>query len=637
MHKLIFSRFGLLVLAVVTLVVIGLANTAVKTVRMDLTENKLFTITDGSKNIIAGLERSVEMKLFFSDKLTQEKADLREFRNYALRVKELLAEYALLSDGKITLTVIDPEPFSEAEDEAAEYGVQSVPVSFGGDEFYFGMVVIADGGAQETIPFFQPDREEFLEYEISELLAKLGKQKIPMVGVLTSLQLRGGFDMATRQPTPAWSIMQQIEGTFDVQSIPVTTTEIPSDVDILFVAHPKDLSEETLYAIDQYVLGGGKAVIFVDPHAEQDQPMGGMMADPTVAQNSQLDLLFEQWGIELLENKVLGDAGKSMMVSLGRGYQPIRHLGLQSFDIENFPEEDLVTSQLETINVASAGILKKRDGSEITFEPVIQSSELAMPLDAEQFKMLRDPTILAEGFKATKERYTVAARISGKAKTAFPDGAPEVTADEDTSTEGETEADVTKEPKPHLSESSENIHLLVVADTDILSDRLWVQVQDFFGQRVAQAWADNGDFVMNSLEYMSGSSDLISIRSRGKFSRPFTVVQDLQRDAESRFQEKEKELNQRLMETEQKLAELQQQKEGENILQMSPEQEQALVNFQDEKLKIRKQLRDVRHQLDKDIRDLGTQLKLINILSVPLLLTVIAIIFAWGRGRRKME
>ncbi|MBV1881387.1 MAG: Gldg family protein [Pseudomonadales bacterium] len=635
--KLLFSGVGLGLVAIITVVMIGISNGVMNTARFDLTENQLYTVSEGTKNIVEGLEQPVELYFFYSNEVTKEIPDLR---HYAKRVEELLQEYELLAPDKITLHVIDPVPFSEEEDQAMEYGLQGVaPSAISGDKIYFGLVGKNAAGSQEIIGFFQPNKEQFLEYELSQMLYRLSHEKSTVIGLMSSLQMQGGFDMASRQPTPAWMLMSEIDRVFDVNTVDLTAKEIDKEIDVLMIVHPKDLPDRTLYAIDQFVLRGGKAMIFVDPNAELDIPMGGMPSDPSVTKTSELKKLFDQWGVELTENSVLGDAKYAMVVGMGRESRSIRHLGLQGYGPANFVGRDVVTDQLELINVGTAGILSQREGATTDFTPLIESSSESMPIDLALFNNLRDPAMLADGFIPTGDSYAVAARVKGIVNTAFPDGAPNV---EEVNTEDadaevspvDSDQEVEDVGTSHLKVSKSEINVLIVADTDILTDRLWVRVQDFFGQRVASPWANNADFIVNGLEHLSGSSDLIGIRSRGQFSRPFTRVQEIQRLAEEKFRKSEKELSLRLQETERELMALQEPPEN-GILSLSEEQEQELIKFQDEKAKIRKQLRDVQHQLNKDIKDLGAGLKIINIAAVPLILTLFALGFALIKRRRE--
>ena len=339
-----------------------------------------------------------------------------------------------------------------------------------------------------------------------------------------------------------------------------------------------------------------------------------MMPAPPTEQSSNLNRLTEAWGLTLRDNVVLGDSQAALAVDSGAG-TPVRHLAIVGMESENFSSDDIVTSSLESINLATAGILDISEEPPGSIEPLITSSTYSMPLDSFQFQFMSDPQDLMRAFSPTGEQYVVAARISGSAPSAFPDGLE--------NSEGE-----------HLTQT-QDINVILIADTDILADRLWVQVQNFFGQRIASPWANNGEMVINALDNLSGGASLISIRSRGRFTRPFDVVQDLRREAEASYQESADDLQSQLVETEQRLTELQSAQSEGNLFGPSPEQEQALVQFQQDKLIIRKQLRDVRHQLDRDIELLGSTLKFINIALIPILMTLLLLAMNVLRLRRE--
>ena len=613
MNKKYYSGVGLVVLGIGFLVFTLLNNLLLNSWRLDLTENNLYTLSEGSEEIISAIDEPINLYFFFSEKSSE---DLTQLRSYATRVEELLEEYALIGDGKINLSVIDPEPFSEEEDQAAEFGLQSVPINAAGDELYFGLAATNALDDMEVISFFQPDKEEFLEYEISKLVQSLSVAEKPTVGVLSSIDVQASMNQQTFQMTPAWMVIEQLEQLFNVESLSTDIESLPVDVDILLVIHPKQLSETLLFAIDQFVMAGGKLLAFVDPLAESDRPQQAspMMPAPPTEQSSNLNRLTEAWGVTLRDNVVLGDSQAALAVDSGTG-TPVRHLAIVGMESENFSGDDIVTSSLESINLATAGILDISDAPPGTIEPLITSSAYSMPLDSFQFQFMSDPQDLMRAFSPTGEQYVVAARISGSAPSAFPEGIE--------NSEGE-----------HLTQT-EDINVILVADTDILADRLWVQVQIFFGQRIASPWANNGEMVINALDNLSGGASLISIRSRGRFTRPFDVVQDLRREAEASYQESADDLQAQLAETEQQLTELQSAQSEGNLFGLSPEQEQALVQFQQEKLKIRKQLRDVRHQLDSDIELLGSTLKFINIALIPILMTLLLLAMNVLRLRRE--
>ena len=609
MKRLMYSGVGLLLLAAAFLAFNMVSGLAFTNARLDLTEQKLYTISDGTRQILRELDEPINLHFYFSDKAAK---DLVALRNYARRVEEMLKAYERAADGKIRLRLVDPEPFSEDEDKASAFGLQAVPITQGGEQLYFGLAGTNGVDDTQVIPFFQPDQEEFLEYEISRLVQSLANPQRPVVGVLSGLAVNGGFDFASQQPTPPWMFMEEIRQLFQIESLKTDVDLIPDNVSVLLLIHPKNLPEQTLYAIDQFVMRGGKLLAFVDPHSEADTGMG--MPGEGLDRASDLEPLFQAWGLRLVPDQVVGDGRYGMAVGMGQGQAPVRHVGWLNLDASALDQDDVSTAGLEVLTYASGGILEPLEGASTRFLPLVRSSDNAMPFSAQRFAMLRNPGELIRELKPTGERYTLAARVQGPAKTAFPDGI-----------EGR---------KDGLKEAA-NINVIAVADVDMLTDRMWVQVQDFFGQRMPQPWADNAGFAINALDNLAGSDALISVRSRGRYSRPFVVVDALQRDAEARFRQKEEALQQRLAETEQQLAALQQNQDPTKLLELSPEQQAAVQRFLQEKLKIRKELREVRFQLNADIEALGRTLKMINIALVPALLTLGALALALWRRRRR--
>lgn len=596
--------------------------------RLDLSENGLYSLSEGTERILSSIEQPVTLTLFFSDKASSQ---LPALRTYAQRVEELIEEYVNLSGGKLIFEKVDPEPFSEAEDEAALAGLQGVPVGARGDVVYFGLRIKNDSGAEEVIPFMQPDREAYLEYELTKLISSLAKNALPKVAVYSGLDIQGGFDYMTRQSRPAWTMLDYIQQGFQVEWIEDDATEI-SDVDVLLLIAPQNISEKLSFAIDQYVIGGGRAIIFLDPYAETMANQGSM---PSVQRSDLADLL-PNWGIKLREDVFVTDFANSMVVGVGQSRNPVRHIGLISINPQESLDDttqDIVVYGLESLNWSSAGILDSVEGADAKVTPLILSSDQAQPRASELLTQLADPQTLMNDFAPTGERYLLAAKVTGKAKSAFPDGIryseekvkPEAESGEDAAdaekAEAEPEMVDVSLPAKHLE--TENLRLMVVSDSDLLSDRLWVQVQSFFGQQIVSPWADNGSFLVNALENFSGHPDLIEIRSQGRFNRPFEKVEALRLDAEARFLEQQKRLEDELSATEAKLVELEQLRGETDAAMFSEEQAAELEKFQAEKLSIRKQLREVQHQLDQDIEALGTRLKLINIFLVP------SLIFLW--------
>ncbi|MDM8349328.1 Gldg family protein [Pseudomonas sp. sp1636] len=609
MKKLMVSGAGLVLIALAFLAFNLFASLSLTGARLDLTEQKLYTISSGTRQILAELEQPVELNFFYSDAASK---DLPALRTYAKRVEEMLKAYQREAGDRLKLNIIDPVPFSADEDKAAEFGLQGIPLRQGGDSIYFGLAGKNAEGQTQVIPFFALDQEEFLEYELSRLLQSLAKPERPVVGVLSGLQINGGFDMQARQPTPPWMVMEEIRQLFQLERLKADVDLIPERVSVLLLVHPKNLPQQTLYAIDQFVLRGGKLLAFVDPFSEADtqaEMPGEMMLD----KSSDLEPLFKAWGLRLVPDQVLGDGAYAMSVSMGQDQRPVRHAAWLSLPKGALDADDISTAALESLTVASAGMLEPLEGAKTRFIPLIQSSQYAMPFDVKRFAMLQNPEELIRELQPSGARYSIAARIDGPAPSAYPDGI---------------------EGRKDGLKQADNINVIVVADTDLLSDRMWVQVQDFFGQRIPQPWADNAGFAINALDNLAGSEALISVRSRGRFSRPFEVVESIQREAEARFREKEQTLQARLAETEQKLAALQRSDDPSKALELTPEQQTTLRQFLQEKLKIRKELREVRYQLNADIEALGGTLKFVNIALMPLLLTL-GVLALWLWRRRK--
>lgn len=607
---------SLLLLGVLLVAVLTIGNVVLRGARIDLTGNRLYTLSQGTKNILADIDEPINLYFFYSDRATQ---DIPLLRNYSVRVRELLEEMAAKSGGKLRLNVIDPLPFSEDEDRASSFGLQALPVGAAGESVFFGLAGTNSTDGQSVIPFFQPDKEVFLEYDIAKLVHSLVVGKKPAVGVISGLNVAPGFDPATRQMRDGWAFYQELGDLFDLRQLnPAATTKIDDEIGTLLLIHPKGFSDELSYAIDQFVMRGGRLVVFVDPYAERDDS-GNDPENPQAAmfakRDSDLPTLFKAWGIDYDPGKVVLDAANALPVQTTPNAPPTRHLAILGLGKDSLSQDEIPTAQLESINFSTAGQFKLAEGSALKLIPFVQSSGDAMLYDAEQLKFMPDPEQLYERFAATKEHYVIAGRLEGRLKTAYPDRVGE----------------------GHLGETKAPATIVLVADTDMLSDRLWVQVQNFFGQKLMNAFANNGDLIINIVDNIAGSADLIGIRGRATSARPFTTVEAIKRQADQRFRQKEQELQQQLADTEQKLNQLQQGKSAESATILTPEQQAELERFRDDKVRIRKDLRQVRRQLDADIESLGSKLKLVNIGLMPLLITVGALALLWWRRRERSK
>jgi len=636
---------GGLVLAVILLFAVNIFSaTAFRSMRLDLTEEQLYTLSEGTKNILSTLEDPVTLQLFLSQK---QATRLPGISSYAVRVQELLEEYRRASNGLLRVRVIEPEPFSEDEDRAVGYSLTAVPLSDSGDVFYFGLVAGGPTGAEALIPFFSPDREAFLEYDLTNLIYQTIYPDKKVIGIISFLAMGDKLHglQQTRQ-SYSWVVLDQIRQHFEVRTLDKDIEYIPPEVGVLMLVHPKKLSAKTLYAVDQFVLRGGRALVFVDPHSEADSQESAMLGGMSVVgsgTSSNLDPLFMAWGIEFLPSKVIGDIRLAERVRFqadSRSSVTDYPIWIRLSDAE-MDKDDMITANLDSVLLASPGKFRKLadNGKKTKLIPLLRTTANATEFNAVQVAFLTDPKDLLSNYQAKGEQYILAARVTGQVKSAFPDGAPK---DEDGYTQVKEDTfDTTKDQKnvvlerKHLSSSKKDINVVVVADTDILRDRFWVNVQSFLGTRIMQPTAANGTFIVNALENLTGSNDLISIRSRGHSQRPFTRVDIIREDAELRFQSKENELLDKLREAERKLVELQTGKQADSSLVLSEAQQQEIERFRKEKLRVRKELRDVRHNLRKNIEYMENWLKFINIGLVPLLIGIGGIIVAIYRIRRK--
>ena len=640
----LFSRIALLAISV-GLVICVLVISSLPSVRIDLTQDDLYSLSPGTKNIVSNLQGPLEIMFFYSESATE---DTPQIRTYANRVQELLREIVIASNNRISLSIIDPQPFSEEEDLATQFGIQAVPISQGAPGIYFGLVVAQpedreinpQGRAAETLPLIRPELEQFLEYEFMKLITKVNQPDLQVVGLLTELDIDGGFDPVAGQATAQWMIMDIIRQLYAVQRVDKSAEEIDEEIDILMIVHPQGLSEQMLYAIDQFVMRGGKTMVFLDPNADSmvSRTQQGNLIP--AGMSSELPGLLEAWGIEFPGDKVLTDNELALRVSMGQGQRPIAHLGMLGAQRNFLTQSDSVTSRLETINMSSPGVIRQAAGASTRFEALIVSSSDSMLMDAGLLEDVTDPSILFDEFVSEGISHTIAARISGVIETAFPDGRPivevEALDEETTALNEEDTAAAEEEPTPeHLGSSNSEVNILVFADTDMLGDRMWVQVGQFMGQRIPRPFSNNGDMVINALDNLSGGADLSSIRGRGTYSRPFTKVIQLQRQADDRLRVEEAELLDRLAEAEAALAELNQDENGELIGQVTPEIQAEVDRFNELMLETRRSLRDVQYQLTEDIEQLGANLKLINTALIPVLLSLLALLLSYLRAKRR--
>jgi ABC-type uncharacterized transport system involved in gliding motility auxiliary subunit len=598
--------------------------------RVDLTAERLYTLSPGTLRTLAKIDEPITLRFYYSSRLGDE---VPSYGVYAQRVRELLDQYVAAAHGKIRLDTYNPQPFSAVEDRAVAFGLQGVPLNAQGEQVYFGLAATNSTDDTQIVAFFAPERERFLEYDLTKLVHSLAFPKKTVVGLMSSLPLEGDMmAMMQGRPSAPTAVIDQLRQLDTVETISPDADAIPADVDVLMLVHPQHLSDKTLFAIDQFVLKGGKAVVFVDPLSEQQaaQRRGpqGLPGGPAAA--SDLSRLFKSWGIELVPGMVAGDRRDAQRVSIpvpGRGRTAADYIAWLDLKPQNLNRRDMITADLSHVTMATAGIIEPIAGAKTKFEPLIETSADSTKIPAAQLAGLPDVAGLLDRFKPDNKRYILAARISGPAATAFPDGPPKPPAS--------AKEQTPKPPPAWLKQSVHPINVVVVADTDLLADRLWVQTRDFFGQRIMDPIADNGDFVANAVDVLAGGEDLIGLRSRGTGARPFTVVDRIQREAQARYSAEEHSLQQKLKATEAKLAQLTGKDENGAPAALSADQTKAIAEFRTDMLQTRRQLRQVQAALRSDIGRLKAGLEFVDIALVPIIVAIVAIGLAAMRLRRR--
>ena len=595
--------------------------------RLDLTQQGLYTLSSGSRATLAHIDEPITLRFYYSPRLGQE---IPSYGVYADRVREMLKEYEALAKGKIVLEVLDPAPFSPTEDRAVAFGLQGVPLDQGGEQVYFGLAATNATDDQEIISFFQTDRERFLEYDLTKLIHSLAFPKKTVIGLATELPLEGDI-MAGMQGRPLvpYVVLDQLRQLYDVHSIGTDFDAVPADVDVLMLVHPQNLSPKTLYAIDQFVLKGGRALVFVDPNSETQRGHPSQLNPPGAPNDSDLQPLFKAWGLQMESKVIAGDRQAARRVNAGTEEHQVAvdYLAWLSLSAANLNHDDLITADLTQINMASAGILDKLPDAKTSFTPLISTSMDSMAIPVATVQGAPDPAGMLRDFQPGGKQLVLAAHVTGPADTAFPDGPPPPDKKDDKA------ATPPPAPAPQLKTAAQPINIVVVADTDILDDRFWVQVQDFFGQRVAVPVANNGDFVANAVDMLSGGADLISLRSRGTSARPFTLVENIQHAADTKYEQSEKSLEDRLKDTQAKMKSLRD-AGGKPGVAPDAAQNEAIENFRSQLLATRQQLRQVQLAEREDINRLKAWLEFFDIALIPILVAIAAATVGIIRVRR---
>lgn len=616
--RLLNSASGIAVLLVAVLSVYIIAQKLF--FRLDVTSDRVYTLSEGSKKIASQLKEPVNLRFYYSRSLKDMPVVVK---TYATRVQEVLQEFVSRSGGKLTLEVIDPKPDSDEEVAARKAGLSGVRTPTG-EELLMGLSLQA-GDKETAIPYLDPRKEEFLEYDISEALVKLTVTTKPKVGILSSLPVMG--DGAPQGMPPgmggqggeAWVFVEQFKNFFEVVKVDAASSKIEDDINVLVVFHPKGLPQSAEYAIDQFVMRGGRLIVAVDPFSRTDlsmNPQAGMMSGGRMPESaSSLDTLFNAWGIQYSRSDMLGDTNRATRINAGG--EAVNYPFFISAMEEDFSKDVMITANLKQMLFAEGGAISLRDGTGYQMQPLIQTSKDS-GMQNNSMAMFMRPSDISRELKVDGKQRIIAGLLKGKFKTAFPGGAP---------------ADV-KDAGAPLKEAAEEGTILIVADVDFLADANAVDKMQFGPQVIVRPRNDNVNFMANAVEFLAGNKDLISIRTSGRVARPFTKVMHLQKEAQERWKAEEDRLNQQLSDLQKKLNDLQQQRTDGNLANLTTEQQQEIQRFREQEVEVRAKRREVRKKLREDIEGLGHWLVALNMLVVPSLVAAAGIMVFSRREKR---
>ncbi len=612
----LFSVVGVAAMLLILVAINYIAGRAKQ--RIDLTAEHAYTLSPGTKAILKKLDTPVQIRFYVSQSADGMPVFLK---TYAQQVDDLLGEYRQNSHGMVQIQKLDPEPDSDAEDSARLDGVEPQALS-NGERVYLGLSV-SQLDQKDAIPFLTPERQKLLEYDISRSIARVMTPEKPVIGVLSSLPVMGmGAAMPMQeQGEPAWVLIEELKRDYNVKQIEPNATAIPDDVKLLLVIHPKAISDTTLYALDQFVLRGGKLVAFLDPLAALDQQMASQQfsAPPS---SSNLDRLMKPWGVSFNATQVLADMDFVARTSQGRAPAVL------ALTEKAMNQDDIATAETGNLFLVFAGVFSGTPAEGLKETVLLHSSKDSDLVDPMLARLPGDA--ISNSFKPSGTKYPLAIRLTGKFKTAFPDGKPKPAANEPNEKKKEPAKDETS-----LKESKKETTVVLIGDSDMIQDRVAVrQLGNAFGQRLFAPANGNLAFAQNVIDQLSGDSNLIAVRSRASSERPFTVVKKLQADAEASYRSKIKELEGSLADMQRKIGQLQSGKqEGQRFI-LSPQQQEELANFRKKEAEVRTELKEVRKRLRADIDSLENRIKWVDIAAMPAVVALAGLAFAVVKRRR---
>jgi len=621
--------WGSLIFAVILVLNMNfLLSEVLNAVRIDLTDDKRFTISEGTFETLKRIDEPIRINVYFSS-LLGERAP--PYAQHFDRVRTLLTQYEQIADGGLIVTYHDPEPYSRSEDRAVSERVRGIPINRQGELGYFGISMSNSVDGREVIGFLDLDREQFLEYDLTSRIFKLASNKKPVVGLITGLGIEGTVD-PNEGVTQAWLFFREMRPFFEIQTlidvneIPSKLTRIPDHIDVLLLVQPLGLSPKTIYAIDQYVLRGGKVAAFLDPST---------LAAAGISYDEKLVPLLNSWGIDIARDKVATDLKNARKSETGKRDERVFSNFIASIALgnENINQNDVVSAGIEKLNFMTPGIITKVEGAGTQVTDLLFTSVQSMVIDSKLVRSSPDPVALLRAFKSGGVPLTIASRISGTAKSAYPDGAPtldqEVFYTNDKTIDLEHDLRTLESPGPHVA--SGQVNIIVIADVDMLQDRYWVKLREFFGEQIPLPHASNAAIAVSALENLSGGTALIALRARGIDDRPFDLVNELQVNAEQRFRETERGLANELKKLEKRIKDIESSSGGSMVL--DNDDRQVIQDFRQRTLEVRGELREVKLALRRDIDQLSEALRVVNIAGVPIIFVIGGLFAALMRRR----
>ena len=612
-NSFIYTWIGILSAIIILISVNTLVNSHLNSQRLDLTEEKMYTISAGTIETLQSIEEPINVKFYFTNRLGD---NYPPFKLFADRIKTLLKRYEEISDGNLILSIYNPEPFTEIEEQAQADNIRGIPLNEQGEYGYFGIRAYNSVDGVEVIPFMDIEREEFLEYDLTSRIFSLSKEDKPKIGFVAGLGIDGVLDNQGGA-VPPWKIMGQINEFFDVTTLLDYNMDsrelksIPADIDTLFVVQPLNLSDQALYTIDQFVLDGGNILLALDPSTTV---AAGIQYD------QKMDYLLENWGLKINPGQVAGDLKLARPAQVGdRGERVYNnYLALIGVTSEYINQEDPIVSGLDLINITTAGVIERIPDHKTEITDIFTTSEQSTLIGKEEVKDNPDLNKLLREFEASNNNYSLSVRVKGEAASVVD------------SLDLQNVPSYSKDR--HIQSGS--VNAIIVTDVDFLEDQFWVNVKEYFGEDLLTPFANNATFIVNALENLSDSSTLASLRARGVMDRPFILINDLQLRSETIFRDKERSLANEMAALQNRMRELEQKAGGSVMLGQSDLD--AFNDFREKAQNVQKELRGIKLELSQELEALNNAIKISNMAGIPMLFLAFGVLY-WGIRKYKIS